>query len=184
MNDIERQRPYGRIVASLQAASRDAADLGIDLFRAGKQREIIMADRLGHTLVRIPANPLVDAVDQAGRKYSYMAAHYGKRAQLFLSRRTPRGPQSRQDDVDDFIIAFFSARDACALLTMYRCSPDAIWQEIENQKTRKDQKRGGSETQLAYFSEALLITLSQPPANAPADGPAKAELLFRASELV
>lgn len=183
MTDIE-QRPYGRIVASLQAASRDAAELGIDLFRTGKQREIIMADLLGHTLVRIPGNPLVDAVDQAGRNYSYLAAHYGKRAQLFLSRKTPRGRQSTQDDVDDFIVAFFSSRDACALLTMYRCSPDAIWQEIENQKARKDRKHGGSETQLAYFSESLLITLAKPPANTPEDGPAKAELLFRASDLV
>lgn len=180
----EGPRPYAEIVEALQRASRAAADLGIDLFRAGKQREIVIANQLGHTLVHIADNPLVDAVDAAGRKYSYLAAHYGKRAQLFISRTTPRGRQPKQTDVDDFIIAFFSARDACRVLTIWRCSPDAIWQEIETQKNRKDRRTGGSDTQLAYFSEALLMALSLPQTHVMDNPPPPAELLFRATDLV
>lgn len=184
MASHENRKPYGKIVEALQAASREAADLGIDLFRAGKQREIVIADQLGHILVASSDNPLVDAVDSAGRTYSYMAAHYGKRAQLFISKKTPRGRRLQQSHVDDFIVAFFSPRDACRVLTIWRCSPDAIWREIEEQKSRQEERTGGSETQLAHFSEAMLMTLSRPQSHALDGGPPQAELLFRASDLI
>lgn len=159
MTSSPNPRPYAKIVAALQEASREAAEQNIDLFRIGRQREIVIADHLGHLLKRDRKNPLIDAVGPDGRTYSYLAAHVGRRAQLFLSGRTPRGRQTDRRDVDRFIIAFFSAHDACRLITVWECSPDAIWQEIEKQAGGKNRP---SNSQLAWFSEAWLKDLSEP----------------------
>lgn len=168
-------RPYAKIVAALQEASREAAEQGIDLFRMGRQREIIVADHLGHVLKCDRKNPLIDAVGPDGRTYSYLAAHGGRRAQLFLSGRTPRGRQTDRRDVDGFIITFFSSHDSCKVLTIWECSPDAIWQEIQKQASGKNRPNG---SQLAWFSEAWLKDLSDP---LQLEAPPDSRLLYRAA---
>jgi len=178
MTSTPNPRPYAKIVAALQEASREAAEQNIDLFRIGQQREIVIADHLGHLLKRDRKNPLIDAVGPDGRTFSYLAAHVGRRAQLFLSGRTPRGRQTDRRDVDRFIIAFFSAHDACRLITIWDCSPDAIWQEIKKQESGK---KGPRKSQLAWFSEAWLKDLSDPFQRDTTPG---AKLLFRAEGLV
>lgn len=178
MTPTPNSRPYAKIVAALQEASQAAAEQGIDLFRIGRQREIIIADRLGHTLKRDRKNPLIDAVGPDGRTYSYLAAHYGKRAQIFVSRRTPRGRQTDRPDIDLFVIAFFSSHDACKVLTIWECSPDAIWREIEKQASGRN---GTRNSQLAWFSEAWLKDLSEPLQR---DVTPEAKLVYRAEGLV
>ena len=70
-----------------------------------------------------------------------------------------------------------------SILVIVRLSTLCL-REIETQKTRKDRKTGGSDTQIAYFSEHLLMGLSRPQPHMLEGGYPKAELLFRATDLV
>jgi hypothetical protein len=174
-----RQRPYARIVAALEEASRAAAEQEIDLFRIGRQREIIIADRLGHTLPRGRRKPLIDALGPDGRKYSYLASHVGKKAQLFLSGQTRSEQQVGHGAIDGFVIAFFSEHDACKVITIWEVAPQAIWREIQKQAHGRTNKVG--RPQGAWFSEAWLKDLSVPQQQ---DVTPEAKLVYRADGLI
>lgn len=136
---------------SLATASNIAKALGIDISQIGAWRRVIMSNTLGHNLVtgRVP---LLDATKD-GVNYAYLAAHYGKRAQLFIGSSTlPRNDLT-------FILAFFSDHDSSKILSMWSCDSDTIWKEVKLQAARKSKKSKSKtkpKSQLAWFSEAWL----------------------------
>lgn len=135
---------YSEVILLLEAASKVASKLNVDLSVVGNYRRVIVAHHLNHTLIK---QDLVDAVDENQKTYAYLCAHYGKRAQMFMGEKNPRS------GVDKFIVVFFSVYDSSRIFSIWSCSPDLIWEEVKQQQKRKKTKK---KAQLAYFSEAWL----------------------------
>jgi hypothetical protein len=72
---------------SLATASNIAKGLGIDISQIGVWRRVIISNTLGHNLVTGSGESLLDATKD-GVNYAYLAAHYGKRAQMFMGLST------------------------------------------------------------------------------------------------
>jgi hypothetical protein len=139
---------------SLINASKIAKELGIEISRNGVWRKVIISNTLGHELSSDPDDPLLDATKD-GVNYAYLAAHYGKRAQMWLSRKS----NVKKDHT--FIIAFFSDYDSSKIFSIWSCKASVIWKEVSQQASRKASKsktKSKPKDQLAYFSEAWLRT--------------------------
>jgi hypothetical protein len=91
----------GDLADSLATASKISKELGIDISGIGVWRRVVIANALGHELVRNIDDNLLDATKE-GVEYSYIAAHYGKRAQLFLGLSTLSKPRKNHT----FIVVF------------------------------------------------------------------------------
>lgn len=138
------------LASCLATASNIAKELGIEISQTGTWRRVIIANALNHTLTSDPDDPLLDATKDENT-YAYLAAHYGKRAQLFLASSTLSKPRKNHT----FIVAFFSETDSSKILSMWSCEPNVIWSDVNKQISRRHKSKK-TKSQPVHFSEAWL----------------------------